>query len=831
VNLETFAARRKRIMVRADERLEVTARRALRKYGKDDDWYRPLVNVTATMARRVFKAEGGKNRRILKEHMDEFKDDLRKTLEKTTEPDKPIDPAQIDRIAHWLSTTAINAGTLAAAAADKEPPFLQWLSMDDQHVRLTHEVADNQIKAVGEKFKVGKAWLRYPGDPTGPPEEILNCRCILAPTSEGEVVTTTTTALDDPELFAAIDEEVDEVEDDEDEVDLDAPVPWHAILAPEGITSGDGRMFTADALRWRDLPLPLGWQKATASGHDGAVVIGRIDNVYREDGMLWGEGVFDRSEEADTVIGQIAEGFVRGISVDVDDATMQVQDRDGNALAGDTLPDEKSVMAITDGRVCGATVVTVPAFNEAVIHIGAREDALVAAVSDKPWSNFTEADYSIEQWHRACLIHLHSGAPSNKSDCKLPVKEPSGALNRNGVHAAAAAIGGARGGLQAPDEKKSAARRALRGLYRQLGEDPPESLTAALAVEEDGEIEELALDEFKRGPGWVTEPKATRRIHAYWTRGKGAAKIRWGQGGDFNRCKSQLAKYVESKYLNRTCALWHHDALGYWPSTHRKRASASDEPMDMDCVDCLVAAGVSTLPADWFNDPELPGLTPITITDDGHMFGHVAGFGTCHVGIGNACVTPPHSATSYAYFHTGSVRTTDGDRAVGHISLGGGHADLKAGYRPAMEHYDSTSTVVADVAAGEDAYGIWVNGAVRAGTSEETLHALRAAGLSGDWRRIGGTLELVAVLAVNVPGFPVPRIGLAASVGTQTALVASGVVTQRPDDFNEAVNRAIDGYFARRVRADKVAVLRASIGRDAKTRAEAARLSVRNREG
>ena len=97
-------------------------------------------------------------------------------------------------------------------------------------------------------------------------------------------------------------------------------------------------------------------------------------------------------------------------------------------------------------------------------------------ISEKPWSDYTEADYSIEQWHAACLIHLHNGPPTSKAQCKLPVKTPNGALNRNGVHAAAAALAGARSPLQAPPEQKAKAASALRGYYSQLGETPPDSL-------------------------------------------------------------------------------------------------------------------------------------------------------------------------------------------------------------------------------------------------------------------------------------------------------------------------------------------------------------------
>jgi hypothetical protein len=104
-------------------------------------------------------------------------------------------------------------------------------------------------------------------------------------------------------------------------------------------------------------------------------------------------------------------------------------------------------------------------------------------VSDRPWSQFTQADYDLQQWHRACLIHLHDGAPTAKGQCKLPVREPDGTLNRNGAHAAAAVLAGARGGVDAPPEQKRKAARQLVSIYRtDLKEDPPESLVQLAAA-------------------------------------------------------------------------------------------------------------------------------------------------------------------------------------------------------------------------------------------------------------------------------------------------------------------------------------------------------------
>jgi len=98
------------------------------------------------------------------------------------------------------------------------------------------------------------------------------------------------------------------------------------------------------------------------------------------------------------------------------------------------------------------------------------------AVSDKPWSNFTESDYTPEQYKRACLIDTGQGPPDSKSRYKLPVLEPDGALNRNGVHAAAGGHGvSAVQGCS--DAQRRAAARKLVSMYKMdLNEDPPESL-------------------------------------------------------------------------------------------------------------------------------------------------------------------------------------------------------------------------------------------------------------------------------------------------------------------------------------------------------------------
>jgi hypothetical protein len=101
---------------------------------------------------------------------------------------------------------------------------------------------------------------------------------------------------------------------------------------------------------------------------------------------------------------------------------------------------------------------------------------MTQTVSEKPWSDYSESDYSLEQWHNACLIHLHDGPPTSKTQCKLPIKTPAGVINKNGVSAALAALHGARAPLKAPADQKAKVERRLQALSSQFSSQKASSL-------------------------------------------------------------------------------------------------------------------------------------------------------------------------------------------------------------------------------------------------------------------------------------------------------------------------------------------------------------------
>jgi hypothetical protein len=210
-------------------------------------------------------------------------------------------------------------------------------------------------------------------------------------------------------------------------------------------------------------------------------------------------------------------------------------------------------------------------------------------------------------------------------------------------------------------------------------------------------------------------------------------------------------------------------------------------------------------PRAWFNDPNLGQVMPIMVTDQGRVYGHAAQWGQCHLGYMSECVMPPPE-DYHAYYLTGEVLADDGTRvAVGQITAGIEHAAMPLRASSAKQHYENTDAVVADVVSGNDAHGIWVAGAIRPWAQASRVAALRASGqVSPDWRRIGGTLRMVALLTVNTSGYTVPRARALVAGGEIQTLISSGMITVQhhgptEDELNQRALRLMQKQLAERV--------------------------------
>jgi hypothetical protein len=82
-------------------------------------------------------------------------------------------------IARTETHAAANVGSDVAATATGLVLEDEWGSTEDHRTRPTHAAADGQRVPHGRPFIVGGFPLRFPGDPDGPPQEIINCRCVV----------------------------------------------------------------------------------------------------------------------------------------------------------------------------------------------------------------------------------------------------------------------------------------------------------------------------------------------------------------------------------------------------------------------------------------------------------------------------------------------------------------------------------------------------------------------------------------------------------------------------------------------------------------------------
>jgi hypothetical protein len=339
-----FAASRSKRLTEADNEIAPL----IEKAGQTGKWA-DVVEGAAVLWLEIFEKEApGKKSTYLLEN---FQRNIRNSLNRT---ERPVD---VDRVTKWVGTYTVNSATYWGNRAMGNKT-MRWVTMHDSAVRHTHREADGEVVSSTGTFDVGGYKLRFPGDPVGPPEIWINCRCLLAG-GEVKAMTAAAEATDVERVLNFGDDPDDELPEDfdmesEESIDEESEVPFHAVITLEGSPTGDMRMFKEGALSVRDLPLPLSYQHQSDSGHSGSVVIGRFDEVWKDDrGYLLGRGVFNSNEPvAQRVIEDIANGFTRGLSVDVDDIEIEVEELSEDASLADIL-NAQTMQVFSRARMAG----------------------------------------------------------------------------------------------------------------------------------------------------------------------------------------------------------------------------------------------------------------------------------------------------------------------------------------------------------------------------------------------------------------------------------------------------------------------------------------------
>jgi uncharacterized protein with gpF-like domain len=107
-------------------------------------------------------------------------DEIARRIEDKTEGAIGRSRAQV--IARTETHAAMMEGTMLAAQElvdDGITLYKTWVSAEDERTRETHVEADGQTIEMDDVFEVGDAELSFPGDMTGPAEEVINCRCAV----------------------------------------------------------------------------------------------------------------------------------------------------------------------------------------------------------------------------------------------------------------------------------------------------------------------------------------------------------------------------------------------------------------------------------------------------------------------------------------------------------------------------------------------------------------------------------------------------------------------------------------------------------------------------
>lgn len=124
-----------------------------------------------------------------------------------------------------------------------------------------------------------------------------------------------------------------------------------------------------------------------------------------------------------------------------------------------------------------------------------------------------------------------------------------------------------------------------------------------------------------------SDVKNTEKLKEYWERGEGAAKIRWGEPGDFDRCVTELSKYLPPNQVKGYCANRHKGATGGWPGhapgveqAEADAKKAGKKAGDLDSIETQGAALLDTLEGKAVAAPEQDearaALVALGMTDD-----------------------------------------------------------------------------------------------------------------------------------------------------------------------------------------------------------------------
>jgi hypothetical protein len=577
---------------------------------------------------------------------------------------------------------------------------------------------------------------------------------------------------------AAVEDQYVTAESESDAAPRGWSTPGDAALAFEDQETGDGRVFAPGALYWDGPgPWPLQHAEEMLSGHQGAELAGSIQTISRDGNRITGTGVIypSRPAGADALM-LLEEGAPLGVSVDLDDVSMEFVDRtlaedgDGGLVLLASLP-SASMLRLEDGSWA------------------------ISATATAEWTasgeTFTRTSTGLQ------LITGPSGTVSAAA-----VRTALGT-----VLTAAAGDSDSEDGVVVHREDSGdfvvrVTRARLRGAtlvampaYAQARivlDDAPEPAADATAA--------------ASGPS-----DAHMEVVRYVTGSPipvGARDVAKGLGMRMETARGHLSRAAKAGRIVRL-------AMGLYvgPVTEGPDANlfahGGPELEELEASAWSAMRDADPMPAAWFKEPtveELPPGSGGVHYKAGRVYGWVAQAGEPHAGYpGRNLTIESLGDLDLTHFLRARFPLDDGSTVrAGAMTMNVGHHRDGAECETASCQFDDTRTVAGIVTVGMSERGLWFSGAAAPWLSEWDRNVFKACQPSYHMRQgPDGRWQLRAVLTVPEPGHSSPllataavvaersNLALAASADTATALDLSGhSPDNRPDDHVRASGTA-----------------------------------------
>lgn len=684
----------------------------------------------------------------------------------------------------------LNRAAMTAARSTGYDMIKEWMSTEDERTRPNHATADGQTVPENEPFTVGGFPLDHPGDPAGPPQEVINCRCstglifaddVAEAVEEGDPLTSSvnkqtgySVKLPKTSIYGA------SVWSMRFDPSGDEKRPW-AVIA-DGKTSERFASSSAAATRLRVLEMeyPNGDDNDNdcPPGHhrmpDGecmpdADMASDVHGVATLEGIWTGDG---RQFSLDSLTWP--DPAERSIPLQWQKETSHGGDNDVTVNVGWLTGIQRSGNSIL---VTGKLDAESSDGKEALRFLAKRGRFGVSIVADDP----EQADFEVI-YKEGCESILNDPEASEESfqNCFTP----KGVIYHSGRIRALTLVD-VPAFVDAYIELTNPGEVVASGTATFGAVAPHDTATVDASWDNDAQESRLespmSLDTARNMYAWIDTDQAEddmvtksacrfphHEVNADGT--PGAANL--------TACSAGIGALNGAR---GGTTIPREDMQGVYDhlATHLRDADREPPPPTFSTIDALeplVAAShiisiPDTPPAEWFNEPaELPQVGAITVTDDGQIYGLLAPADIAHRSFKERVTVP--TGVDYSRWMNRQTITSDGSRiTTGPLTMDCGHAavDGRTNASAAIDHYDNSCSVVATVRIGENRHGTWISGALLPDITPYQIARMLACQLSGDWRphrEKAGKREFCGALFVPVPGFPV--------AATASARVAQG---------------------------------------------------------